>query len=492
MICFSQMNAFCNRLPHKVTPGDLANDKWVVENNLYGVDFYSSSSDILVFVGARFGLEVVAAYYNFKPREIIVIEEDEDKLTILRSLLNKNPEMKNRISVFTDIKSPEIIDKITGKVTSARVSLDSFSFNTLDYVLTHWHLDHICGEFNEYDTDAMDVYRLCAQYANSFYWHLYGKHKPLVGNRSQYEYEVSVVVPVYNISDYVDKCIGSLVNQTIGNLEILVVNDGTPDDSGEKADVWAAKYPGRVKVIHKPNGGCASARNAGMQQAKGQYIGFVDGDDWVEPYMYEELYRSAILSTSDIAQSGYQEVYETGEVIKFPLSVNLTRQDLLRERPTMWRRIYSSNMLRSKSITFPEHIRRFDDLPFQFETFFNAKSISNIPHCYYNYRQGRLGQDISVRDDRLYVHFPIFDWIYERNSELLNYEEEKKLFELEMDVHYWAYSVINKELKAEYLSKTAAQIFKAKRILSMVDMLKIAKSKGRDVFKFFIALWRKK
>lgn len=92
----------------------------------------------------------------------------------------------------------------------------------------------------------------------------------------------------------------------------------------------------------------------------------------------------------------------------------------------------------------------------------------------------------------MYVHFPIFDWIYERNSELLNYDEEKKLFELELDVHYWAYSVINQELKSEYLVKTAAQIFKAKKILSTVDMLKIAKSKGRGVFMFFIALWRKK
>lgn len=492
MICFSQMNAFCNRLPHKIAPGDLANDKWVVENYLYGIDFYSSGSEVLVFVGARFGLEAIVAYYNFKPREIIVIEEDEYKLAFFDSLLNKNPEMKSRVSVFTDIKSPEIIAKLEGKCASARVSLDSFDFNELDYALTHWQLDHVCGEFNEYDVDAMMVYRLCAKNANSFYWHLYGKHKPLVGNRNQYEYEVSVVVPVYNISDYVDQCIESLVKQTLGSLEVLVVDDGTPDDSGDKADIWAEKYPGRVKVIHKPNGGCASARNAGLQQAKGQYIGFVDGDDWVEPHMYEELYRSAILSTSDIAQSGYQEVYETGEVIKFPLSVHMTRMDLLRERPTMWRRIYSSQMLRSKNITFPEHIRRFDDLPFQFETFFNAKSISNIPYCYYNYRQGRLGQDISVRDDRLYVHFPIFDWIYERNSELLNYDEEKKLFELELDVHYWAYSVINQELKSEYLVKTAAQIFKAKKILSTVDMLKIAKSKGRGVFMFFIALWRKK
>ena len=90
----------------------------------------------------------------------------------------------------------------------------------------------------------------------------------------------------------------------------------------------------------------------------------------------------------------------------------------------------------------------------------------------------------------MYVHFPIFDWIYERNSELLNYDEEKKLFELELDVHYWAYSVINQELKSEYLVKLQHKFSKPK-ILSTVDMLKIAKSKGRGVFMFFIALWRK-
>ncbi|PXZ99727.1 hypothetical protein, partial [Serratia marcescens] len=91
----------------------------------------------------------------FKPREIIVIEEDEYKLAIFDSLLNKNPEMKSRLYVFTDIKSPAIIAKLEGKCASARVSLDSFDFNELDYALTHWQLDHVCGEFNEYDVDAM-------------------------------------------------------------------------------------------------------------------------------------------------------------------------------------------------------------------------------------------------------------------------------------------------------------------------------------------------
>ena len=158
----------------------------------------------------------------------------------------------------------------------------------------------------------------------------------------------------------------------------------------------------------------------------------------------------------------------------------------------MWRRIYSADMLKNKGISFPEHIRRFDDLPFQFETFLNAKIIANIPFDYYYYRQGRLGQDISVRDDRLYVHFPIFDWIYSRNSDTFNYDEERKLFELELDVHFWAWSVIEAKFKDEYFKQVLAQIFASKKILSKFDMLVIAKNKGRERFMFYLKLLKAK
>ena len=89
---------------------------------------------------------------------------------------------------------------------------------------------------------------------------------------------ISVIVPVYKVEKYLDRCVESIVNQTYRNLEIILVDDGSPDNCGAMCDVWAAK-DSRIKVIHKKNGGLSDARNAGMAVSTGQYIGFVDGDD---------------------------------------------------------------------------------------------------------------------------------------------------------------------------------------------------------------------
>lgn len=99
---------------------------------------------------------------------------------------------------------------------------------------------------------------------------------------------ISVIVPVYNVEKYLPKCVDSILNQTYRNLEVILVDDGTKDASDAICDAYAQKDP-RVKVIHKENGGLSSARNAGIDIAQGEYLGFVDSDDWIEPDMYETL-----------------------------------------------------------------------------------------------------------------------------------------------------------------------------------------------------------
>lgn len=101
---------------------------------------------------------------------------------------------------------------------------------------------------------------------------------------------LSVIVPVYRVEKYLDQCVGSIVNQTYRNLEIILVDDGSPDNCGAMCDAWAAK-DGRVRVIHKKNGGGGDARNAALDAARGQLIGMVDSDDYLAPQMYEHLYR---------------------------------------------------------------------------------------------------------------------------------------------------------------------------------------------------------
>lgn len=101
---------------------------------------------------------------------------------------------------------------------------------------------------------------------------------------------ISIIVPVYNVEKYLDRCLNSIVNQTYKNLEIILVDDGSPDNCPSMCDEWAEK-DARIKVIHKNNGGLSSARNAGIELAVGDYIGFVDSDDWIEKDMYEYLYK---------------------------------------------------------------------------------------------------------------------------------------------------------------------------------------------------------
>ena len=110
-------------------------------------------------------------------------------------------------------------------------------------------------------------------------------------NKTEQNCLISVIVPVYNILDCLERCVNSICGQTWKNLEILLVDDGSTDGTGKLCDLLAEKDD-RIRVFHKPNGGSSSARNLGISMAKGKWIGFVDSDDWIEPQMYERLYEA--------------------------------------------------------------------------------------------------------------------------------------------------------------------------------------------------------
>ncbi len=116
---------------------------------------------------------------------------------------------------------------------------------------------------------------------------------------------ISVIVPVYKVEKYLDRCLESIVNQTYTNLEIILVDDGSPDNCPQMCDDWASK-DSRIKVIHKENNGVAEARNCGLDSAKGELIGFVDSDDWTEPNLFETLLDNLISHNADISVCGYQ------------------------------------------------------------------------------------------------------------------------------------------------------------------------------------------
>ncbi|MBR4727351.1 MAG: glycosyltransferase [Clostridia bacterium] len=135
---------------------------------------------------------------------------------------------------------------------------------------------------------------------------------------------ISIIVPVYKVEPYLDACVTSIVNQTYNNLEIILVDDGSPDRCPAMCDAWAARDP-RIRVIHKENGGLSSARNAGMAIATGDYFGFVDSDDQISPEMYAHLYELSQLLHADIVQCGVVK-FSDAAPLKFSVCENADTQ----------------------------------------------------------------------------------------------------------------------------------------------------------------------
>jgi len=130
---------------------------------------------------------------------------------------------------------------------------------------------------------------------------------------------ISIIVPVFNVEPYLIKCIDSILDQTYKDFELILVDDGSPDKSGEICDVYSRK-DNRIKVIHKHNGGLADARNAGLAIANGEFVGFVDSDDYVEANMYEELLNACLINNAEIAVCGRYDVTQYGITKAFSFS----------------------------------------------------------------------------------------------------------------------------------------------------------------------------
>lgn len=165
---------------------------------------------------------------------------------------------------------------------------------------------------------------------------------------------ISVIVPVYNVEAYIDKCISSIVNQTYRNLEIILVDDGSPDNCPAMCDAWKEK-DSRIVVLHKENGGLSDARNAGMGAAHGEFISFIDGDDWIEPRFFEILQHELEAQNADVAAVQYrlcwegdacelQSAYEHVTVYDRQTAMRLLIQNQIKQ--VVWNKLYRSAQIR--------------------------------------------------------------------------------------------------------------------------------------------------
>ncbi len=210
---------------------------------------------------------------------------------------------------------------------------------------------------------------------------------------------VSVLVPVYNVEKYIRECLDSIIAQTLKDIEIICVEDGSTDSSLRILQEYAAK-DARVVVISKPNGGLPSARNAGLDAARGKYIGFIDGDDYISPDMYRRMYDTAFKHKADIVVCGAQPfpAEAASSWLKDTLSPESTvcrggGTDALFEvrgaRPFLWRDLICREIIEKHHFRLDENIVVGEDQAFQFKVFPAARVVAFIPDKLYHYRISR-------------------------------------------------------------------------------------------------------
>lgn len=214
---------------------------------------------------------------------------------------------------------------------------------------------------------------------------------------------ISVIVPIYKIDKYLGICIESIINQTYKNLEIILVDDGSPDRCPEICDLYAKKDK-RIKVVHKENGGLVSARKAGLQESTGEYIGYVDGDDWIGKGFYQSLISSAIATKSEVVIAGFSRdlfdksnhilnaidsgVYE-GEKLKEIWGRMISFGDFYKHGITtyVWNKLFKREVLFDKQMAVDNRITVGEDAAVTYPVLTNCNRICITENCAYHYRQ---------------------------------------------------------------------------------------------------------
>lgn len=229
--------------------------------------------------------------------------------------------------------------------------------------------------------------------------------------------KVSIIIPCYGVERYLDRCINSVVKQTLKDIEIILIDDGSPDQVPQMCDEWEKK-DSRIKVIHKQNAGLGYARNTGLDIATGNYIAFLDSDDFVDVKMYETLYTTAIEKNADAIFCGFQKEFKPGTFINVrecseyteyvDESVKALIPDFIAAPPhskkeykfemSVWHSIYKNEVIQENNLRFISE-REFasEDVPFQIDFLTYAKKIGFIPDVLHTYcfNGGSLTKKVS-------------------------------------------------------------------------------------------------
>lgn len=232
--------------------------------------------------------------------------------------------------------------------------------------------------------------------------------------------KVSIIVPVYMAESYLPQCIQSLINQTYKNIEIILIDDGSTDNSGRICDYYAASDK-RIKVIHKENSGVGSARNDGIREATGEYLYFVDADDYVDNTLIAESIELAKKNYFDILIFGFKKINKRGKIIsqKIPKKITINSLQTNRNQLTkilasgtglaVWDKLIKTSLIIDSKILF-DNKKRGQDFSFVFNCYEKAQSVCSIDKSFYYYRVS-IGNSVKFDNKIIENHFENFTHI---------------------------------------------------------------------------------
>lgn len=406
----------------------------------------------------------------------------------ITALVLENPTDNEKAIALTALKPDYLAAEIKAERMSAFLIWEAYRENAGHICIVSRHAADYEEVLNEKKADKSDISE-CAE----------GRIEVLNWEKNdQSDIELSVIFPMYNIAAYLPKCIESVTAWKAKYVEYLFVDDGSPDNCAEIVEAYAAK-DSRIKLLRKKNGGCASARQYGLDRAKGRYVAFIDPDDYIDESMHRKLLSRALTGSYEISYCGYKELYEsTGtvqeidDVLGKPYCEGTSDPKEIDKliafrRIAIWRGIYLKDLIDRNGIHFYEDLRRFDDLPFKVETFASAKSVVAIPEYLYYYRMARPGQDVAADDERLYVHFAIFEYLDRFLAKKKNPDQLDFLQIVKLHTHQWALEKMKPEFVAEYCKRARNDV--ASNLSFAEGLYAVSKYSSKKSTLYYIAIY---
>ena len=280
---------------------------------------------------------------------------------------------------------------------------------------------------------------------------------------------ISVIVPVYNVEKYLKQCLDSILVQTFSNIEIICVNDGSTDNSRKILEEYKNR-DSRIKIVDKKNGGLSSARNAGMKVAVGEFISFIDSDDWIEPTMLEKLYESMTTHNTDITICAVHQFDEQKQknddsnkyytLEYFDESFDNCAFSYVDVRPFImdvcvmaWNKLYRRSHIDECQAEFPDGLI-FEDGPFFFSIFFKTKRVSIVRDFLYNYRINRTGSIIQKAGKKFLDVIDVVELMFNSVKQLENEEEIRKTFcKKKVEDFIYRFENLDSKYKSQFAKK---------------------------------------